>query len=143
MTETNGTLWRLLCGDTTARDRRNLARLAWLTAAWAVAFVGGSLLIRRGLVPAGPLSWGLAALTLALALSAVLAYGRFIRDADELQRRIHLQALALGFAGGWLPVAGYRLFELLGGPYLERGDVAIAMALLYTLGLALGRWRYS
>lgn len=143
MSGTNGTLWRWLCGDTTARDRRNLARLMWLLAAWAVVFVGGSMLLRRDIVPAGPLSWGLAAVTLGLALSAVLAYGRFLRDADGLQRRIHLEALALGFGGGWIAVAGYRLFELLGAPPADRGTVILVMAVLYAVGLARGRWRYS
>lgn len=77
-----------------------------------------------------------------LALSALLAYRRFLREADGLQRRIHLEALALGFGGGWLAVAGYRLFELLGAPPVDRGGVILVMAILYVVGLALGRWRY-
>jgi len=137
------TLWRRLCGgDTTPRDRRNLFRFAALMVAWAAAFTGGMALIRSDVVPDGPIAWGLAALNLALAAAALLGYVRFLRQADELQRRIHLQALALGFGGGWLSVAGYRLFELLGAPYVDRGSVAFVMALLYTLGIVLGQRRY-
>lgn len=142
MTEDTGSLWKALCGDTTARDRRNLARFAAITAGWAVTFVGGAALLRRELVPEGPLAWGLAGLPAVLSVFVVLAYARFLREADELQRSIHLGALALGFGGGWLAVAGYRLFELLGAPYVDRGSVAVVMAVTYTLGLVAGRVRY-
>lgn len=143
MTDKDGSLWRRLCGsDTTPRDRRNLYRFAALLAAWTAAFVGGMALIERDVVPDGPIAWGLAALNLALAVAALLAYVRYLREADELQRRIHLEALALGFGGGWLAVAGYRLFELLGSPYVDRGSVIFVMAILYTLGIVLGQRRY-
>ena len=142
MTDENSSLWRHLRGDTTPRDRRNLYWLFGLMAAWAAAFVGGMALIERDVVADGPIGWGLAALNLVLAAAAFLAYVRYLREADELQRRIHLVALALGFGGGWLAVAGYRLFELLGAPYVDRGSVALVMALFYTLALVLGQRRY-
>lgn len=121
MNENTDSLWSRLGGDTTPRDRRNLLLLAALMAAWAAAFVGGMMIIERDLVVDGPVAWGLAALNLVLAAAALLAYVHYLREADELQRRIHLQALALGFGGGWLAVAGYRLFELLEAPYADRG----------------------
>lgn len=143
MTDNDSSLWKRLRGaDTTPRDRRNLIRFAALMAAWTAAFMGGMALIERDVVPDGPIAWGLAGLNLTLAVAAILAYVHYLREADELQRRIHLQALALGFGGGWLAVAGYRLFELLGAPYVDRGSVAFVMALLYTLGLVLGQRRY-
>ena len=142
MTDENSPLWRHVRGDTTPRDRRNLLRFAALMAAWTATFMGGMALIDRDVVPDGPMAWGLAALNLLLAAAALLAYVHYLREADELQRRIHLQALALGFGGGWLSVAGYRLFELLGAPYVDRGSVAFVMAIFYTLGLVLGQRRY-
>jgi hypothetical protein len=110
--------------------------------AWTVAFMGGMAVIEREVVTGGPIGWGLAALNLGLAAAALLAYVHFLREADELQLRIHLQAMALGFGGGWLSVAGYRLFELLGAPYVDRGAVILVMAVLYTVGLMLGQRRY-
>lgn len=142
MTDKSGSVWTWLCGDTTPRDRRNLRRLAWLAAAWAVSFVGGTQLLEHGLAPPAPLSWGLALLPTVLALFALLAFVRYLREADELQRTLHLQALALGFGGGWLAVAGYRLFELLGAPLLDRGDVLLVMAVLYSVSVLLLRRRY-
>ena len=130
------------CGDTTPNDRRNLKRLMWTLGAWAVCFVGGSQLIKRELVPAGSISWLIATLPIVAGLFVLVAYGRFLREADELQRVIQLQALALGFGGGWLAITGYRMFERLGAPAADIGDVMIVMALFYALGSLLGRRRY-
>lgn len=90
-----------------------------------------------------PLGWVVAVLPALLGLLAVMSYGRYLRDADEFQRMIHLKALALGFGGGWLAVAGYRLFELLGAPAVDRGDVAMVMAGVYTVGLLYGLRQYA
>ena len=62
--------------------------------------------------------------------------------ADELQRVIHLEALALGFGGGAIAVCGYRLFERLGAPSADISDAALALAIFYSIGLVRGSWRY-
>lgn len=142
MAEKDSTLWKVLCGDTTPRDRRNVLRFLAVMAAWAAAFLGGIALIERDVVADGTIAWGVAALNLALAVAVILAYVRYLREADELQRRIHLQALALGFGGGWLIVTGYGLFELLGAPYIDRESVILVMAVLYSISLVLGQRRY-
>jgi hypothetical protein len=135
--------WAWWCGGKTPRDRRNAVRVLWSTGAWAVSFVGGSELIRREIVPTGWISWLLASVPTVIAVLALLAYGRFLREADELSRKIHLQALALGFGGGWFAIAGYRVFELLGAPRVDRGTVVLVMAALYSIGIVLARLRYS
>jgi hypothetical protein len=130
------------CGDTTPEDRRNQLRVLWALAVWAVCFVGGSLLIKRELVTPGPVGWLIALLPMVAGLFVLLAYGRFLRQADELQRLIQLQALALGFGGGWLAMTGYRLFERIGAPAAESGDYILVMALCYAVGSLLGWRRY-
>lgn len=137
----HGSFW-MRCTGGTSRDRRNLTRMMWIYAAWALAFAGGSQLIKRDLLPAGPLPWIVAALPTALGVFAVLAYGRFLREADELQRAIHLEALALGFAGTWIGVCGYRMFERLGAPAADIADAALFLAVFYALGMVRGAWRY-
>lgn len=132
-----------LCGDTAPRDWRNLRRLLWLMFAWAVTFVGGAQLIRREIMPTGAIAWLAAALPTVVAVFVLIAYGRFLRETDELNRRIQLQALALGFGGVWLIIAGYRVFELLGAPAIDRGGVVLVMALLYSTGVVFGRIRYG
>lgn len=144
MTErAEGSIWACLRADTTPRDRRNLRRFLLVLATWAVSFAGGAQLLRRGLVEPGPLGWVVAVLPAPLAVLSVVLYGRYLREADEFQRMIHLQALALGFGGGWVAVAGYRLFELLGAPAVDRGDVVLVMVGAYTVGLLYGLRRYA
>lgn len=135
--------WVCWWSDATPRDWRNLRRLLGAMAAWAVAFVGGAHLLRRGLAGTGPLSWVVAGLPAVLGALVVMAYVRYLRETDEFQRTIHLGALGIGFGGGWFAAAGYRLFELQGAPELSRGGVIIVMAVAYTAGILLGRRRYA
>jgi drug/metabolite transporter (DMT)-like permease len=129
------------CGLATPRDRRNQMRIAGACLAWAVLYTGGALLIRKGLLPAGPLPWVVAALPTVAALFLLAAYARFLREADELQRLIQLNALALGFGGGYFAIIGYNLFERLGAPPLQ-GDLAVVMPFLYVIGMVVGWKRY-
>ncbi len=129
--------------DCTPHDWRNLRRFMLVGAAWVVTFVGGSWLLRGGLADGGFIAWIVAALPAPAAVLAVLAYGRYLRETDEFQRMIHLQALALGFGGGWLALAGWRLFELAGAPRLDRGDVLLVASIVFTVALLLGRRRYA
>ncbi|MCZ6726579.1 MAG: hypothetical protein O7A98_04405, partial [Acidobacteria bacterium] len=124
------------------RDRRNQSRMMWVLFAWAVCFAGVSQLIKRDLLSAGPLLWLLAALPSVAGVFALIAYGRFLREADELQRIIQLRALALGFGGTLFALAGYRVFERLGAPAAELTDVMLVMMLLYSVASLLGWRRY-
>jgi drug/metabolite transporter (DMT)-like permease len=132
----------LSCPDTTPRDRRNQLRIAGGCLAWAVLYVGSMLLIKQELLPAGPIRWAVAALPSVAAVFLLAAYARFLREADELQRLIQLQALALGFGGGYFAITGYQLFERLGAPEAN-GDIAIVMPFLYVVGLLIGWKRYQ
>lgn len=132
--------WR---ADSTPRDRRNLLLCILALGAWAVTFVGGAWLLRSDVAGVGALPWLVAALPTVFGLAAVLAYGRYLYQADDFQRMIHLTALGVGFGGGWFAVAGYRLFELLGAPRLDRGSVIMIMAALYVVGLFVGMRRYA
>jgi hypothetical protein len=102
----------------------------------------GSLLIKREVLPVGAVRWTVAALPCVAAVLVLAAYARFLREADELQRLIQLEALALGFGGAFFAVMGYQLFERLGALTLDAGDLGIVMALLYSLGGLLGWRRY-
>ena len=131
-----------ICADTTPRDRRNLRRFLWALGTWAVLFAGGSQLLKRGLVPEGPLSWMVAALAAASGLLVLAAYSRFLSEADELQRLIQFQALSVGFGGTYFAIAGYQVVARAGAPAADISDVFVVMSLLYSIGLVLGQRRY-
>ena len=139
--DTNDSFWAR-CAGTTPRDRRNQRLFIGITLAWAVGFVGISKLIELGALPAGPLAWVVAALPTLLGIAVIVVYARFLRQADELQRLIQLEALALGFGGGLFALLGYRVFERLGAPSLALDDATMVMVGLYVLGVILGLRRY-
>jgi hypothetical protein len=67
----------------------------------------------------------------------------FLRDADELLRRIETEALALGFGAGAVVGLVYPLLEKLGAPALGGHATLLAMMLSWGLGSWLGMRRYS
>jgi hypothetical protein len=140
--ETKRPFW-VRCAGTTPRDRRNSLRVLAALVVWGVVFVAVTWAIRKELLPAGPVSWIVAALPSVLMLAAFLAYAGYLRKADELQRAIQLQALALGFGAGWLALCGYPLFERLGAPAIDAGDYVVVMSVFFSLGVVLGQRRYK
>ena len=142
MKENSSASFWVLCFGTTQRDRRNERRITGISLAWALFFTGGTFLIKSDLLPAGPISWSVAVLPSVAAVFLLLSFGRFLREADELQRLIQLQALALGFGGGFFAICGYSLFEKLGAPAVSPLDSLAVFPFLYVVGIFLGWRRY-
>lgn len=141
-TETAGdSLWER-CADTTPRDWRNTRRFLWAVAAWGVTFLSVSLAIKKQILPPGPVTWIAAALPIVAGLLACLAYARYLREADELQRQYQLWALGLGFAAGWLALSCYPILERVGAPAMDSSGYTLVMILFFSLGTLLGRIRY-
>jgi hypothetical protein len=88
----------------------------------------------------GSFSWAIAAVPIILGVLVLFTYRRFLRESDELQRQIQLEALALGLGVGWVAISSYPLFERLGAPPLDTADYVLVMAVSYSLGSILG-WR--
>lgn len=135
--------WLSSCaGALTETDRRNSNRFVLWTLTWAVGFTAAGLALK--LLPGLPgyAAWTIAAAPNALGLVALLAYLRFLRQADELVRRIQLEGLAFGFGVGAVFAIGYQLFELAGAPPLDLDDGALVMFLAWALGQWLATRRY-
>ena len=134
--------WLARCTGTTPRDRRNQLRFVWAILAWAICFTGASQLIKRGVVTEGPVAWLLAALPVIASVVVLVVYSRFLSEADELQRMIQLQGLAVGFGGTYFALTGYRVLERLGAPRIDLDDVSMVMIFFYVLATFVGAWRY-
>jgi len=139
--ETGKPAW-VSCEASGPRDRRNQRRMLGASLVWVLAFLGATLVIKKELLAAGPLLWGVAAIPGVLGVAVVLAYGRFLQETDELERLIQLQALALGFGGGLFAIYAYWMFQRLGAPALDLPGATVIMIGLYMLGVVLGRRRY-
>jgi drug/metabolite transporter (DMT)-like permease len=128
----------------TPRDQRNQQWvLVWLFV-WSVSWVAASIAIKSGRVTEGPLAVTVAVAPTLLGLAMILAFWKFLRQADELQRKIHLDALALGFGAGLVGSVAYRLLEHAGTVAdADSADIAALMLVAYAVGVLVGRKRYA
>ena len=131
------------CADMAAGDRKNLRRATSILLAWSLSYVGAALALTRGLVHAGPAAYLTAGLPIALAVAGVLAWGHFLRHADELQRKIQLEAMALGFGGGFVISYGLSLLERAGLPPVDATTPYTLMVLCYIVGILASARRYA
>ena len=130
--------------EITPRDNHNLRTWGIWQGLWFFSLIGTQSLFnfRREVVPAGVLHWLVAALPLLIGAGALWFWLRYLREADELQRRIQLNAVAFGFGVTFVWITSYAALIAAGAPVLEQnlhmgpGLGAFILALLY------GRWQY-
>ena len=127
----------------TDRDQLNARRFSLRALVWAVSFVASTLLLETGALENKAAQFAAALGPTIMGVAAVSAYMTLLREYDELQQRIHLEALALGFGAGALFMLGYRLFERTGAPKLDVSDPLLVMLAVWATGLYLGHRRYS
>lgn len=134
---------RLFGCELSQSDTRNMQRFSAWCMAWAVAFVAAIFAFERGVAPGSPAAWLLVAVPTLIGFLTVRAYLRFLREADELQRRIQFEGLAFGFGVGVLCMMSYRLLERAGWPKLDINDTFVVMMLGWAFGVFRGARRYS
>ena len=76
-------------------------------------------------------------------LLGLVAILRAIRRMDELERRIHFEAVAFAFAATALLTFTYGLLENVAFPRISLVWILPLMIVLWTLGQALARRRYA
>lgn len=115
-TQGSPSLWKQICGaDGTATDRRNMRIVNLCCVVWVVVFLvslqlmetygDDSLAISSAALVAAALAW----------VPVVWAYLRYLRQADELMRMIHVQAMAVAFTVGFCLVMLDRFLERVAG----------------------------
>lgn len=126
----------------TPRDLRNYHVFnGWMLAA-TVTFIAATLLIDGSFIPPAG-GWAITIVTAGLLLMTVCTYMIFLRQADELLRKVHQEALALGFGIGVVLMMVYRLCERLGAPKLDVNDAALVMVVTWIAAQFIGSRRYS
>ncbi|MBK6768279.1 MAG: hypothetical protein IPG72_04495 [Ardenticatenales bacterium] len=134
---------RLFGCELSPTDTRNMRRFSAWCMAWAVAFVAAIFAFERGAAPGSPVAWLLVAVPTLVGLQTIRAYLHFLREADELQRRIQFEALAFGFCVGVVCMMSYRLLERAGWPKLDINDTFVVMMFGWAFGMIRGARRYS
>ena len=132
--------------ETTTRQgrlkRHSLHLILW-SMAMAAALMLTAYAIREKLLPTAWLAIA-SFVPAAFGICATLVYRQFLREADELQRKIELDALALAFAAGILGGITYSL--LAHADVVATANVSYLVAFMffaYPVGIFIGRWRYS
>ena len=126
----------------TPRDARNYRVFGWWMTAAMLAFAAATILIDGNLIPAVA-GWGLTVASSVFMVGAMRSYILFLRAADELLRKVHLEALAFAFGAGIVAMMSYRLCERLGAPKLDVNDAALVMLVCWVGGQWLGARRYD
>ena len=130
--------------ETTPRDHHNSRTWGIWQGLWFFSLIGTQSLFRfrRELVPAGVLHWLVAALPLLIGAGALWFWLRYLREADELQRRIQLNAVAFGFGVTFFWITSYSALIAAGAPTLEQNLHMIPGLLAYSLAVLYGKWQY-
>ncbi len=128
--------------STTPKDFRNSVVLGGTIIAWALASAGSLLLLDRfeSLVPDGPISWAIASLPTVLGVALVVVFTRYLRETDELQRTLQLQAVAIAFGGTYFAFAAYGAFEPLGAPPATFDHYFVVVCAVYS-SISFLNWR--
>ena len=142
--ENQRSLWeRMTCsGQLTERDRKNQwVSTGWIFI-WSVAFVVASLVLKRELIE-GPARWAVAIFPTVLGMGTIMVFQRFLAQADELQRKIQLDALAFGFGVGVIGSVGLELLQRAGAPVFDPSSVMMLMIVAYVAVIFVGSRKYS
>ena len=134
----------IICKNLPARDLKN----ANLVNLWAIAWAANLAIISY----ISKYEWYSAVLpiTIAFVLSSgigvgmLLAFKRFLKELDEMERKIQLDALALSVGVTLVVFGGYSILNKAGvAPELQASSLLVLIALTYMAGIIAGRIRYQ
>ena len=125
-----------ITASTSPADQANNRRFSFWCILWALAIVAASAVVTFDGLPR-PAAWLIALSPNVFGFLALSAYLRFLRMTDELQRRIQLEGLAIGFGIGVMFALGYLVLEAAGAPELS----VTAMIMVMMVGWVFGTMR--
>jgi hypothetical protein len=138
------TWWQaaLMIRGQTETDQRNI-RAVWV---WSFIFGAGFTAAVMALtrVPelAGPIAWLVAAVPSVLGIGLLRSCLRFIREADEFMRKIHLEGIAIGAGAASIFCLGYFAFTRGGAPELPMLFALIPLTSGWALGSFIVAYRH-
>jgi len=126
------------------REIRNATRLVGWILAWSVSLVGVKHGIDHEWLPADGPTFLATLISTGIGLGMILGYRRFLREADELQRKIQLDALALSLGVALVGTATYKLIERAGVVAdADISNIVLLISVTYLATFLFGQRRYS
>ena len=126
-----------------ARGARNTIRIVLWMLAWTVTLVLADKAELYEWYSSATASILAITLNAAIGLGLIVTFMRYIRELDELQRKIQLDSLALAVGAGL--VGGSSLSLLQTAKFVsdaEISDITLLMTLIYVAGVIVGQIRY-
>ena len=137
MNDEKHSIWHYLGagGADTATDQANNKRLSLWSMVWAFSIIAATAAVAGMELPAA-IKWSIVILPNLVALMTLRSYLKFLRMTDELQRKVQIEGLAVGFGTGWGFTIGYLVAEAAGAPPLNLAFLVLIM----TGGWLTGNW---
>ncbi|HET6262075.1 MAG TPA: hypothetical protein VFG99_07530 [Chloroflexia bacterium] len=123
--------------------RAYLAQFVGAMIAYVIVLTASVLTLRSYPDPDAAWRIPVALLPVVPAILLMMAFVRYMRGIDELQRQIQLEALALGFGGTAVLTFGYGFLQGVGLPLLNWTFVFPLMVGLWGIGVAIAGRRYQ
>ncbi len=128
----------------TERDRKNQRLIVIWTLAWVIPFLVADAVIDNGWIENDLATYAIVSVVTLIGVAVLFAFGRFLRQADELMRKIQLDALALTVGVGI--VAGFSYTLLAGAGLVDQAEamtLVMIMTITYVVGVIAGYRRYA
>ena len=123
---------------------RREMRLALWMAAWAATLALATFGPRYLWESNEVASWAAVAVNFAVGIGAIVANARFLREIDELQRKIMLDAVAVTLGVGWIVGFAYVAAsnaDLIGGDP-DVGTIFTLQGVVYMIAVVVSNLRY-
>jgi hypothetical protein len=128
--------------SSTEIDRRNVRNINLISFAWAISYCTATYFLKADIQLAQMISMALIGLPMLLGAAMLWSYLTFLRGCDEMMRKLHLEALALGFGITVLAAILAALLEAAGFEPLSPNTFVAIAAFSYMFGVMLGWRRY-
>jgi hypothetical protein len=125
----------------TSRDHRNMRALRYVAIPWFVSFLAAHLFLPPSedqIASVPTWVWPLMGIPIALGTLMAYYYYRFIQGADELVRKMHVEALAVGFGTAFVVGMVGDLFGQIGVPKLST-LTWVAMLVAFSIRLNISK----
>jgi hypothetical protein len=132
----------LLIRGQTEADKRNIRAIWFWCFAWAVSFSAVMITLEAYPQLNRTVAWLLGIIPLALGIPSVNSFLRFLRQADEFQRKVQLEGIAIGFGAGSVFCIGSFALEHAGAPQLPLIVAVVPMMLGWAVGSFIVAARY-
>lgn len=116
-------------------------RFAFGMGGYAMLLVVGIIVVQG--IPDSPWRYLVMALPVPALIWVVVSVGLYLRDADELQAKILLESLGIGFAGGSLITFTWGLMQAVGAPEVNWMLVFPVYAACWLIGRLVAGRRYA